>query len=188
MNLNVRPGVVLTGVMIPVIEALDPWFVLAKKYAEVTSGKRDPEEQLDIIKRYAKTKNVDREFPDIITAKLEGRVRYGKEDAEVYSWVMAWSRLLQEGVMISPPITAACLFDYEHPTKGLIKAGTVKQASEHFCQTNVHPFDVGGGGSGINDKLDLIQKAHASGTIPGFVDFLVEHENNAIHIRCRTPG
>lgn len=183
--LRVRPDVVLTEITEPVVCALDPFFGEKEHYGWVTSGKRDVEKQLAIIKNYAHLKTVDKEFPDVLGVGLYDKVTYGPKEMEVFAWQPAWSRLLQDGVMISPPITCAALFDYVHPTKGLITAGTVRPASEHFCEGPIHCFDIGGA-SGLKEEIIIVTGAKQQ--IPAIVDFLIEHENDALHIRCVASG
>jgi hypothetical protein len=181
--LTVNPGVILTDVTEPVICALDPYFEAHRFHAKVDSCKRDPEKQLSIIKQYAIDKHVVQEFPSTINATLNGSFMFGPKI--VKAWQPAWSRLLVLGVMISPPASAECLFDYEHPTKGLIKAGTIRPASEHFCDTDIHPFDIAGS-AGLKTELIIVTEAKAH--IAGIIDMLLEHENDALHVRCTKNG
>lgn len=180
--LIVKQSVQLTEIMIPVIKVIDQLFEREKHIAYVTSGKRDPDGQLNIIKNYAHLNNIDKEFPEILSIHLHDKIRFGGLD--VYSWQPAWSRLLEMGVIISPPISAVALFPYYHPKNPTVnKQNTLIRSSEHVCEGDIHPFDIGGATNGIRDELNIIEKSKLK--IPGMVDYLVERNNNCIHVRCR---
>lgn len=172
-NLIVRPGVLLTEVIDPVIAALDPFF--EGRHAYVTSGLRSKENQLEIIRQYAKLKGVAKEFPSILTATLDGKTMF--EGHAVFSWAPAWSRLLERGVIINPPIAAAPLFDYVR--SGVNKKGIIIMPSPHMRGT---AFDIGGGSDGVEDERVIL--ALAVGHVAGLNRVLVERENNALHIDC----
>ena len=135
-NLIVRPTVTLTEIIDPVIAALDPFF--EGRHAYVTSGLRTKDDQLAIIKTYAALKGVAKEFPSISTATLDGKTMF--EGHAVFAWQPAWSRLLNRGVIINPPIAAAPLFDYIRG--GVNKKGVIIMPSPHMRGT---AFDIGGG-------------------------------------------
>lgn len=184
--LTLKPGatVVLTTIMEPVICLLDPWFEKFNHHAFVTSGKRTVEEQLDTVKKYARLHNVDVEFPNILKAELNAKQQLAGKS--VYQWQPAWSRLLNMGVIIAPPIDAECLFDYYHPNHpGINKKGLVIKASEHYCTTDVNPFDIGGAADGVNNEKVIVAAALNSKEIPGMIDYLIERNNNCVHVRCR---
>ena len=172
-NLIVRPGVTLTEIIDPVIAALDPYFDGRKAF--VTSGLRTKEHQLDIIKQYAKLKGVAREFPQILTAGVDSKAMF--EGRAVYAWQTAWSRLLERGVIVNPPVAATPLFDYVR--SGANMKGVTIMPSPHMRGT---AFDIGGGDDGIEDERVII--ALAIGHVPGLASVLVERENNAIHVNC----
>jgi len=174
--LIVRPGVELTDTIDPVIRALDPYF--EGRHAYVTSGLRTKEHQLDIIKQYAKLKGIAREFPAILTATLDAKTFF--DGHAVFAWQPAWSRLLERGVIINPPVAASPLFDYVRG--GVNKKGVIIMPSPHMRGT---AFDIGGGVDGIEDERAII--ALAIGHVAGLVRVLPERENNAIHVDCAKP-
>jgi hypothetical protein len=172
-NLIVRPGVDLTDTIDPVISALDPYF--EGRLAYVTSGLRTKEHQLDIIKQYAKLKGIAKEFPAVLSATLDAKTFF--EGHAVFAWQPAWSRLLERGVIINPPVAASPLFDYVRNGKNL--KGVVIMPSPHMRGT---AFDIGGGSDGVEDERLII--ALAIGKVAGLSGVLVERENNAIHVNC----
>lgn len=171
--LIVRPGVILTETIDPVIAGLDPYF--EGRHAYVTSGLRTKEHQLDIIKQYAKLKGVAKEFPAVVTATLDAKTFY--REKAVYAWQPAWSRLLERGVIINPPVAASPLFDYIR--NGVNRKGVIIMPSPHMRGT---AFDIGGGVDGVEDERLII--ALAIGKVAGLASVLVERENNAIHVNC----
>ena len=172
-HLIVRPGVDLTDIIDPVIVSLDPYF--EGRTAYVTSGLRTTAHQLSIIRDYAFRKGISREFPEVITATLDAKTLF--EGHAVFAWQPAWSRLLERGIIINPPIAAAPLFDYVRG--GVNKKGIIIMPSPHMRGT---AFDIGGGSDGVEDERLII--ALAIGKVPGLVRVLVERENNAIHCDC----
>lgn len=177
--LVVRDGVVLTPSIEPVIIGLDGYFESAKLRAQVTSGKRTPEEQLALIKFYALKFNIDSTYPSILTATLTGKLLF--DNKQVFEWQPAWAELLRQGVIINPPLKAICLFDYT--VNGMNKKGKIIDQSVH---SRGGAFDIGGasGTAGIDDELRVIERAYASRKIQGWLGYKVERKNNCIHCDC----
>jgi hypothetical protein len=176
--LIVGPGVILTPTIEPVIVGLDDYYRAENKKAYVTSGLRYPLNQLQIIRSYIEKKGLKAQFPELFTKGVNDKIIHD-EFGLIYTWQMGWSKLLNIGVIINPPIAAACLMDYIR--NGINKKGLVIQGSPHFKGS---AFDIGGGPNGITDELGPIQKAQAD-KLPGLVGILPERENNAIHVDCK---
>lgn len=174
-HLIVRPGVVLTEMIDRAISALDEWFDGTLAY--VTSGLRTKEDQLVIIRRYAQQTGVHREFPAILTASVDARLMY--KDKSMYAWRPAWSRLLERGIIINPPIAAAPLFDYWKGGKNL--KGVTIMPSPHFRGT---AFDIGGGADGVDEEAAILSEAIKE--VKLIRSFLVERQNNCLHVDCVT--
>jgi hypothetical protein len=176
--LIVNKGVILTPIIEPVIYKLDLFFHKANLKARVTSGLRDAHGQLAVIKRYLLANGLDKEYPDAIL--LTGPT---EKIANQYVWQMAWSHLLSIGVIINPPLAAKVLMDYKDPRTGKNRIGDLINQTPHARGTC---FDIGGAGgddSSIKDELEVVKEAF--GKIPGFVNYLPEHANNAIHCDCK---
>lgn len=176
--LIIKSGVILTPVIEPVICALDKIFEAFNIKALITSGLRTPHDQLIIIRGYLLNKGLKDQFPEAFQHDENGRMQT-KEYGEIYTWQLAWSKLLNVGVIINPPAPAVCLLDYIR--SGINKKGQTIYGSPHFKGT---AFDIGGGANGIADELPPIKKALAD-KLPGLVDYLPERENNAIHCDCK---
>jgi len=170
-NLIVRHHVVLNDNLDMVIAALDPYFEGTKGY--VTSGIRTKEDQLDIICKYALLKGIDHEFPAILLSRVDSHTMF--QGKSVYSWQGAWSRLLNRGIIINPPLPAAPLFDYYSGSGN--KKGILIGQSPHMRGT---AFDIGGGSNGIDDELKVLRIAIPE--IPKIRNIKVERDNNAIHV------
>jgi hypothetical protein len=174
--LKVLPSVVLTPTIEPVIIALEPFFEKANHVAYVTSGFRDGVNQLGVIRKYLVAKGLDTKYPEAMTCKVSDFSGFN------YVWQMAWSNLLAVGVIINPPLSARCLmhttFDKRDRFKALINQ------TPHARGT---AFDIGGSENGISDEAVIIQKA-LQAKVPGLLDFLAEHENNAVHCDCAKIG
>lgn len=179
--LRLKPGVVRTLSTDIVIVKLDPYFEEKNQTAYVTSIRRLPEDQLRIIQSYARQYGVDKEFPEVINCEVNSKIIVNTK--EVYKWQRAWSRLLNKGVIINPPIAAECLFDYYK--NGVNKKGEIIQPSTHFYET---AFDIGGMGGEDktpNDELEIISGAMAQDPNLGITSFLLERNNNCLHINVK---
>src|SRR5689334_18648252 len=111
LTVGVKSGVRLTGIIEPVIVALDPYFKDANLKASVTSGERTSGDQLTIIRKYSVKYGVDKEFPEILTCGVIDKIDYGN-GKKIFTWQRAWSKLLNINIIVNPPCPAACLFDY----------------------------------------------------------------------------
>lgn len=177
--LIVNKGVVLTPTIEPVIVELDEYFKAANKVAYVTSGLRNPEGQLKIIRGYLEGKGLKAAYNDTFIHEVDKKI-HDSTFGEIYAWQLGWSKLLNIGVIINPPMASACLLDYIR--SGVNKKGTIIQGSPHFKGT---AFDIGGGVNGIADETLIIQKA-IQDKLPGLINVLPERENNANHCDCVT--
>jgi hypothetical protein len=129
---------------------------------KVTSGVRDPEDSLRIIRQYLRAKNLAKIYPYAMTGAID------QKDGKQYVWQEAWSHLLNIGVIINPPYPAECLKDYFRG--GVNKKGQVIGQSPHIRGT---AFDLSG-----TDSEVIVKRLKEDGMIRGY---LVERENNAIH-------
>lgn len=174
--LIVNVGVRLTVDIIPVIIALDTYFAAEGIKANVTSGERTSQDQLNIIVRYAKRYDVHKEFPEILTCGVYDTIDFG-EGKKLFTWQRAWSRLLNIDVIINPPRQAKPLFDYWR--YGVNRKGTMIGLSPHFYGK---AFDIGGGTDhDITNEMKVVQRAFKEKKIPGFKNYLAERKNNCVH-------
>ncbi|MEM5810623.1 MAG: hypothetical protein QXP66_01835 [Candidatus Aenigmatarchaeota archaeon] len=166
-----------TSITDPVIAKLDKYFARYNHKAFVTSILRTPSKQLEIIREYVILKGLDKEYPEILSCKVED-----KTSDDLYVWQKAWSKLLNIGVIINPPIAARCLYDYWRG--GVNKKGELIPPSPHFFG---NCFDIGGGGgknSSISDELSIITTAMNEDKKIGIRNIVLERENNCLHINC----
>lgn len=171
--LHVQSGVKLNPGLDDVIADLDPYFARAKLAARVTSGVRSREHQLEIIRRYSILKHIAVEFPDVMTCGLDDRTWY--KGQHIYTWQPPWSRLLNLGIIINPPIPAVCLFDYIR--NGANRKGHLILSSPHMRGM---AFDVGGGADGAEQEYKVITDAFP--LVARIRAILLERENNAVHV------
>lgn len=160
-NLIVPETVVLNDRLNSVLTAIDKYW--PPQGEKVTSGVRSPEDSLRIIRTYLKSKDLARLYPDAITCKIDAKLPNG-----YYVWQMAWSHLLNKGVIINPPLPASCLMDYIRNDKN--KKGQVIGQSPHIRGT---AFDISG-----TDSLIIVKRLVEDKMIRGY---LLERENNCIH-------
>lgn len=175
--LKVNPSVILTPVIEPVIAALESCFEAEGLVAVVTSGLRTPEDQLIVIQNFLRMKRLDVNYPEAMSGKIDTRFTW--EGQEVYSWQPGWSALLNSGIIVNPPIAAICLLNYINAA-GINRKGQSIPASNHIPG---HAFDIGGGKNGLNDEVAVVLKYKDK--IPGIVDYVIERNNNCLHLNCK---
>lgn len=177
LTVGKHSGVRLTPIIEPVIIALDPFFEAAGLKAVVTSGERTSGDQLAIIRKYATMYNVEKEFPEILTCGVLDKIDFGPS-GKIATWQRAWSRLLNKGIIVNPPLPAACLFDYVR--EGVNKKGQVINHSPHYYGK---AFDIGGGiDHDPTNELSVIKAA--MGHVKGLKGYLLERKQNCLHIDC----
>lgn len=164
-NLIVTKSIKLTPTLEKVLKEIDSYWEGKKE--TVTSGLRDEEDQLRIIRKYLTAKGL--KYPEAMTCKVTDKVIVKGE--ERYAWQEAWSALLNKGVIINPPYPAACLMDYWRG--GVNKKGLPIGQSPH---TRGRAFDISG-----TDSLPIVEKLLKDKKIKSY---LLERENNCIHIDC----
>lgn len=160
--LIVSPSVKLNERLDQVLYDIDCDFREAPE--RVTSGVRDSDDQLRIIRSYLRAKGLDDNYPEAMVCDVADRVR---DDTE-FAWQRAWSKLLNIGVIINPPLPAVVLMDYIR--SGVNKKGMVIGMSPHIRGT---AFDLAG-----LDSLRIVQGLKLKGKIKSY---LIERENNCIH-------
>ncbi len=173
--LIVKPNVVLTPTIDNVITGLDPYFEGMTSY--VTSGFRDANNQLSVIRQYMVKNGLDKKYPQAMTCKVTDQSVRG-----IYDWQMAWSHLLNLKVIINPALEAVCLMDYFGPAgNGTNRKGSLIRQTPHGRGT---AFNVGGGSNGPADEKARVDKA-IKDKLPGLVSCLLERNNNALHCDCK---
>jgi hypothetical protein len=174
--LIVNPGVKMTPAIEPGVIRLDKFFEEAQLRAHITSGLRDSVDQLNTILKYCKRYKIDTEFPEILTCKFNDKLL---KEPSLFAWQRPWSKLLNIGVIINPPLPAACLYDYIN-ADGVNKKGRIIGHSPHYWGKAA---DCGGGvDHDITNELVVIEKALASKKIPGMKGIVKERKNNCVHI------
>jgi hypothetical protein len=176
--LIINKNVVLTPIIEPVIIALESYFKEANKISYVTSGKRNPEGQLGIIRDYLVSKGLAKGFPEAFGKRYDEKFTHD-QFGSIYTWQLGWSKLLNIGTIINPPAAAACLMDYIRDS--INKKGRIINGSPHFNGT---AFDVGGGPNGIADETEILKRA-LHDRVPGLMNIFPERENNANHCDCK---
>lgn len=159
-----------------VIVAMDEYFKQAGIVAYVTRVESTSQDQLNIIRKYCVRYGVDKEFPEIKTCGVMDKIDFG-EGKKIFTWQRAWSKLLNIGVIINPPLPAICLFDYIR--NGVNKKGTEIGHSPHYYGK---AFDIGGGvDHDITNELVVVEKAFKE-KLKGMKGYLPERKNNCIHV------
>lgn len=172
--LTIRPKVKLNGPLSKVVWDLAPY--TGEVVVEITSGLRGPDEQLRLIGWYAMQREV--KFPEFDVHNLYGKKTIDGQD--LYTWQRTWSRLLHLGVIINPPFAAVCLEDSYRPN-GMNRNGVSIPGSPHSLGT---AFDISGSG-GMEAIGRVLGQAKDGGV--AIKDWLVERENNAVHVNISLP-
>jgi hypothetical protein len=171
--LIVKQNVILNEKLDDAIYKLEPYFRAVNLIAYVTSGIRTANDQLRIIKDYLTRKNIKDEF---INDDVNSKVVYNGE--QIYSWQLAWSKLLNANVIINPPLQAKLLLSYIGRT-GKDRKGDLFNPSPHFAGKS---FDIGGGANSITDEKQALISAIKAGAVPMIKGFVEERQNNCLHV------
>ncbi len=181
--LIVKPGVILTPIVEPVIVAIDQYFQAAGLRAYVTRALTDAYGQLSIIQQFLVQTGLDKKYPEAMNCKPTDKI------GKFYVWQLAWSHLLNIHFIVNPPLDAECLMDY-FGTDGIgsNRKGKIIHHTPHMnpVSTGRGCFDIGGktgADKTIADELLVVQPAYKKG-INGLVNILAEHNNNCIHCDC----
>lgn len=164
-NIFIKPGVILNDIQRNKLQALDVEF--KGKPQTVTSGVRDAAAQIRIIRKYLVSNGLNKTYPLAMVCYIDE-----KDDQGNYLWQMAWSNLLNIGVIINPPRAAVVLMDYL--TGGGNKKGQTIKRSPHMRGDETACFDL----SGLSG-LEIVKKLAAAQKIRNYV---IERKNNCLHI------
>lgn len=175
--LTFADGVVRSVSTDKVIAKLEPFFAKRNHRAKVTSVIRTPEDQLRIINKYALDNNLHYENP---LHYGNPNVKVTEDSQEIYAWQITWSRLLNIGILINPPLRAKVLFDYWR--NGINKKGRLINPSAH---STGKVFDIGGSGGrdfSVSDEVEILSEALVQDPALGILRFIIERKNNALHV------
>ena len=177
-NLKLKDGVEVTDTIVRTINILDNYFV--NEPSIISSGFRTADHQFGLIKNKVKELGIDKLFHEY--AMMEGNdfnLKLKLDGLEIYWWQRAWSKLLNIGFIINPPVPAEILLDYIDPKTKINKKGRVIDISNHM---KGNAFDIEGNNS-ISQKETCTKKAIEVGDC--FIHgYRKEDINNAIHIDC----
>lgn len=162
-NLIVPKDIVLNEYLNAALVRMDSYW--PPNSEKVTSGVRTPEDSLRIIRTYLKHEDLARVYPKAMTCPVDGAYT----DSGEWLWQMAWSHLLNKGVIINPPLAAKCLMDYYRNGKN--RKGQIIGQSPHVKGTAI---DL----SGIDSEV-IVKRLVEDKIIRGY---LVERKNNCIHL------
>lgn len=181
MNLTYADDVKKTPAITRAVDLIDPFF--DGELSIITSGLRTPQEQVELIISKMQKHGIYADFPEVdlhrgsdVGSSLE------IEDSLLFWWQRGWSKLLQIGEIINPPIACMCLYDYFRPNKENMK-GKVIQESPH---SHGIAFDIGGGDN-LTEKAKRVLKAYQSGNC-FITDWRIEGINNCAHIGVQQIG
>jgi len=180
--LTYRENVKKTPAIVRTVELLDPYFEGLS--AEVTSGLRTPEDQIRIIAEKMKRHGIYSDFPEF-DLHLNSAPEFGVEidDEVLYFWQRGWSKCLNIGDIVNPPLPARCVFDYFRPGNPENKKGQTIGISPH--QRGL-AFDLSGG-SNLMEVCKRVMKAYQKGDC-FITDYLQERINNAAHVGVKQIG
>ena len=176
-NIELNLGVVTTPTIERVINALDVYFEGFP--VKCTSGKRTQEHQMRIVIGKIKRHGIHKIYQELI--EFEGNaidLKIKIDEEEFYWWQRGWSKLLNIGDIVNPPIPAEVLFDYFRPGSNTNKKGRVIEVSNH---AHGNAFDLSG--ADLVRIGERVEKAKKDGNC--FISgHLVEVVNNAVHLDC----
>lgn len=182
--LTFNPQARLTPAITRAAECMDKFF--EGEASIISSGLRGPIDQLKIIRDKAQEWGFLGEFPEMIDCEgcgVEHTVHISDLNRDLFYWQRTWSKLLNVGYVVNPPVPAEVLFDYFRPGNPKNKKGEIIMISPH--QRGL-ALDISGGDN-LLEKAKRVMKAFQSGE--AFIsDFLVENINVSIHVGVKQIG
>ena len=178
----IDPSVILTPSISRTIDLIDVYF--DKLPSTISSGYRTGEKQLEVIIDYLKRHGLYNfeGFNTFVGNSVNFKVKY--DDQEFYWWQKGWSKLLNIGVIVNPPVPAKVLYDYwdwitnkEGKREKINKKGTEIGISNHMRGNS---FDVAGG-SNLSEKAKRVMRAYEEGKC-FITNYRIERNNNAVHV------
>lgn len=177
-----RDSVKKTPAISRTIELLDPFF--EGERSEITSGLRTQADQISIILQKADRWKLREEYQEVLENENNSAdFKVNIDGKDLFWWQRLWSKLLNIGDIVNPPVPAEVLFDYFRPGSSENRKGEVIQLSPHQRGLS---FDIGGG-SDLLEKAKRVLKAYQEGTV-FLKGYLVEHTNNAVHCDVQQIG
>lgn len=182
-NLTWDDGVRKTPAIVRTAEILDAHF--EGEPSIITSGLRTKEDQLALIIEKLILHKKDKEFAEFVPGQpIDKTVHVNlhlNDGRDIFWWQRGWSRLLNIGEIINPPIPAEVLFDYI--VGGHNKSGEVIQISNHMRGLSL---DIGGG-KDLKAKAKCVLAAVNAGDC-FITGWKIESVNNACHVDVRQIG
>jgi len=155
---------------------IDPFFEGEPSW--ITSGFRTGDKQLSIIVEKIAHHGIANQFPEYMENLGKPYTDGVKVDEKYYYWWQrAWSKLLNLGDIVNPPVPAECLFSYIRPGSKEDKKGQIIPTSRH--QQGL-AFDIGGGNN-LSEKVKRVMHANQSGNCY-IKSYLAERLNNCVHV------
>ena len=175
-NLVTADGFISSPEIERTLPLLDPYF--EGELSFVTSGFRTAQKQLAIIVEKVAMRKLAHEYWEY--AQMLGSEHFVHvivDGENLYWWQRAWSKLLNIGDIVNPPVPAEVLFDYFRPGSTENKKGLIIPMSTH--QRGL-ALDIGGG-QNLQEKAKRVLHAEQQGKC--FIkNFLIERINNAVHV------
>ena len=182
INFSLRPSFKNSPAIQRSLELLDPYFHGEQSW--ISSGLRTEHDQLTIILGKLTQHKLDDQFDEL--KKYLGsdlNLLVDVDGFSYYWWQRAWSKLLNIGEIVNPPIPAKVLFDYIRPGSTENRKGQIIGMSQH---QHGLAFDIEGNGR-LMEKAKLVMAANQEGKC--FLhSYLVERKNNAIHCDVEQVG
>lgn len=179
-NLTWKDGVKKTPAIVRTAELLYPHF--EDEPSIITSGLRTREEQLELIIQKLIQHGKDKEFPEFVVGQpIDKPVHLDDINRDLFWWARGWSRLLNIGEIINPPIPTEVMFDYI--VAGHNKKGEIIQISNHMRGL---ALDIGGGDN-LLQKSKCINEAIKAGNC-FITNWRIEGVNNCVHVDVRQIG
>lgn len=172
--LDLNPDVRLTPTLENGLPMLDPFFDNLPTL--ITSGYRSSRDQVEVILQLAKSNGLYGNFTELREFKdSDPAVKFPFDSKEqIYWWQRAWSKLLENGVIVNPPLMATCLYDYIRSSGENMK-GKVLQPSNH-SQGNAVDLSAK---EQMDEKVQRLESAKRSGVIKSY---MVERKQNCLHV------
>lgn len=174
--IKIKPDAVIDDYQQSIINAIEP-FTIGNTYV-VSRGHASPESQLAIIKDFAIRYNCL--YPEFEDGNLydQNIIIINSLAKTCFLWQRTWSKLLNIGIIINPPVVAEVLFTYIR--NGVDTKGKLINPSPHILS---NPIDFSAKIDGIpslKGVVSMLKRAQTAGVGIRFIK--PEPVNGCIHI------
>jgi hypothetical protein len=190
MYIYIKPDVDLTDKQRERVASLEKYFAEANLQVTLTSGRRTQWGQIAVIRKLALDAGIqsDAFYTDFLKERfVSDMIRWDDVQGQrlVYWWAPVWSKCLNLGLIVNPPIKALCL-EHSFRNDGTDRYMDIIAASPHLDPRGTCIDLSAGKDYSPNNELAVLNIARQY-TSCAILNIVVERKQNCIHVDFKQP-